>query len=244
MKTTNLLLLLSMFFILGCRKNKDEFAGTGSKIVPREILSSDKYNELLIEIAYEGDHAPDQDAVDMFRNFVLTRVNKPKGVSIMYNPIPNQNKTLYTVSDINSLELKYRKEYPRKKKLTLFVFYAWADYSENTSSGKVMGAAYGSSSFAVFGKTTQDYSGGITQPSQKILEATVFEHEMGHLLGLVNNGSPMVSYHEANNHHCDNEDCLMYYAVETTDFVANLLGGSVPALDQHCIDDVRNNGGK
>ncbi|HLP11087.1 MAG TPA: hypothetical protein VK177_04085 [Flavobacteriales bacterium] len=244
MKTINMLLLAFTLLVIGCKKNKENFQGSGSKIVPRDILSSEKYDEVLIEIAYEGDHAPSQEAVDHFRNFVLNRVNKPKGISIMYNPIPNQNKTMYTVNDINGIEIKYRKEYPRKKKLTLFVFYANADYAGNTGSAKIMGVAYGSSSFAVFGKTTTDYSGGITQPSQFVLEATVFEHEMAHLFGLVNYGSPMVVAHEANDHHCNNEDCLMYYTVETTDFVANLVGGSIPGLDQHCIDDVRANGGK
>jgi hypothetical protein len=244
MKTINIFLLACTLMVFGCKKNKDEFAGTSSKLVPHDILSSERYDELLIEIAYEGDHQPNKDAVDHLRNFMLDRVNKPKGISVVYSPIPNQNKTAYAVGDLNSIEIKYRKEYPRNRKLTLFIFYGNADYAGNAGSAKTLGIAYGTSSYAIFGKTANDYSGGVLQPTQKVLQATVFEHEMGHLFGLVNNGSPMVTAHEANDRHCDNSACLMYYTVETTDIVGNLIGGNIPALDQHCIDDVRNNGGK
>jgi hypothetical protein len=56
----------------------------------------------------------------------------------------------------------------------------------------------------------------------------------------------MVNNHqdEANGRHCTNSNCLMYYEAETSDLVANLLGNTVPALDNHCLEDLRANGGK
>jgi len=35
----------------------------------------------------------------------------------------------------------------------------------------------------------------------------------------------------------------MHYSLELSDFVSNLLNG-MPQLDQHCLDDLRANGGK
>lgn len=73
----------------------------------------------------------------------------------------------------------------------------------------------------LFGSQIEKNSGGIRRPSKSNLETTVVLHEMGHLLGLVNVGSEMVEPHEdeSYDHHCDNEDCLMYWAIETNSFL-------------------------
>lgn len=251
MKTLNFFLKIILPVVLlstsGCEKHRlDKYAGTNSKVTPHDILSADKYTELVVEIAYEGNHPPNPDAINIFKSFVAGHVYKPDGISFEYNPIPDQGKLHYSIDDVNALELKYRKNLPRRKKLSIFIFYANAPYGGDTDSQKILGAAYGGSSFVVFGYTTQQYSGGLTQPEQKVLEATVFNHEMAHLYGLVNYGSEMVTNHQdmAHGHHCSNENCIMHYAAETSDIVANLVGANVPELDQNCIDDIRNNGGK
>ncbi|MGV8093688.1 MAG: hypothetical protein AB2L24_17655 [Mangrovibacterium sp.] len=63
----------------------------------------------------------------------------------------------------------------------------------------------------------------------------------------MNNGTGMVGSHQdaAHGRHCNNESCLMYYAAETTRGIQDFLrGGSVPALDNQCLADLKNNGGK
>ena len=76
----------------------------------------------------------------------------------------------------------------------------------------------------LFGKTINDNSGSIGQTSRTKLQTTVFEHELGHLLGLVDLGSPMQTNHKdaANGNHCNNTNCLMYYKSETTDILGFL----------------------
>lgn len=72
-------------------------------------------------------------------------------------------------------------------------------------------------------------------------------HEMGHVLGLVANGTPMSGedhHDEAHGAHCTKQGTLMYDQVETADFIANLEGGGVPPLDSLGIQDLRENGGK
>ena len=84
-------------------------------------------------------------------------------------------------------------------------------------------------------------------PSLEVLETTVVNHEFGHLLGLVNAGSPLQSDHQDTEHgkHCTEQDCLMYYTAETGEGIINMLsGGSVPSLDAQCIADLQANGGK
>jgi hypothetical protein len=36
----------------------------------------------------------------------------------------------------------------------------------------------------------------------------------------------------------------MYYATETTDIMAAIIGGEIPELDNNCIADLRKNGGR
>lgn len=52
---------------------------------------------------------------------------------------------------------------------------------------------------------------------------------------------------EENGNHCDNESCLMYYAMERPDLISQFLdldGEDVPGLDTNCIADLQANGGK
>ena len=69
---------------------------------------------------------------------------------------------------------------------------------------------------------------------------------MGHILGLVDIGSPMQTNHKdaAHGNHCNNTNCLMYYASETTDVLGFLITGNVPVLDANCRADLTANGGK
>jgi hypothetical protein len=48
----------------------------------------------------------------------------------------------------------------------------------------------------------------------------------------------------AHGNHCNNSNCLMYYAAETTDALGFLVTGNIPALDAACVADLRGNGGK
>ncbi|PSQ81006.1 MAG: hypothetical protein BRD41_03875 [Bacteroidetes bacterium QS_1_63_11] len=104
-----------------------------------------------------------------------------------------------------------------------------------------MGIAYYNTSMAFFGKTIDEITGGLNQPSREKVEATVFRHEFGHNLGLVNNGIPpqQESHHdEENGAHCTNEQCVMYYAIETTDFFSNVFDGTILTFEQFCTEDM------
>ena len=110
----------------------------------------------------------------------------------------------------------------------------------------VLGFAYFNTSMALLGGTIENNSDGFNQPSKETVESAVLQHEFGHILGLVDNGTPAIQDHkdEANGAHCDEESCLMYYAVQTTNFMNNLTGGNIPELDAQCIQDLQANGGK
>ncbi|MFT6718764.1 MAG: hypothetical protein ACJAY8_001160, partial [Sphingobacteriales bacterium] len=110
-----------------------------------------------------------------------------------------------------------------------------------------LGVAYASTSIALYGTSVHENSGGILQVSREDAETVVLQHELGHLFGLVNNGSKMVRQHQDTNNgkHCTVESCLMYYAIETNELFALLgTGGTIPELDPLCKEDLKANGGK
>lgn len=82
---------------------------------------------------------------------------------------------------------------------------------------------------------------GVVAP---FVEQTTLIHEVGHAVGLVNNGLAMASDHHDEDHgaHCSNEDCVMYYlnegASDAIDFARErLMGGDTVVLGAECLAD-------
>lgn len=241
-----LLLLVSLLF--ACKSDDSSDANPNSNAVgslSKSYLSAEKYKALRLDLYYEQGTKPEQAAVNALQSFLESHLNKPSGITINLSEIPDQQKGSYSLAEIRAIESSYRNTRSSASEINAFLFYANGDYSSNTTSSQTLGIAYGSSSMVVFGKTIRAKTGGLTQPDPAVIEESVMKHEMGHLLGLVNLGAPLQSNHqdEANGKHCDNEDCLMYWATETGNFINNLSGGT-PQLDANCVNDLKANGGK
>jgi hypothetical protein len=236
-------LILLALLLLGCRKNDST---RNNRVTSHDFLSNNKYEKLIVEIQYVNGYPPTTTTVDNLKTFLQQRLNKSGGIIIIQNAIPSPGKPFYTLDDIRNIEKANRTQNTNKKTLTAYFFFADGEYASNSGNSKVLGITYGNSSMVIFKKTIKDFSGGITQPPVTVLETTVIDHEFGHLLGLVNNGSSMQYYHQDEPHgmHCDDKNCLMYYLAETSDIVANLVGGNIPSLDAKCLVDLRANGGK
>ncbi|WMJ74203.1 peptidase [Cytophagaceae bacterium ABcell3] len=240
-----------MFLVLtisSCKK-EDPSASNSLKVgaSARDLLSSSRYQHLEVEIQYVRGFAPTSEAIKNLRDFLQKRLHKPSGITFKYTSINSPNKQNYSVADFREIENQHRTVYTRKDTIGVYFFFADGGYVRDTDRSKVLGVAYQNTSMALFEKTIMDYSDGLNKPSRSTLETVVLNHEIGHNLGLVNLGSPMQNLHQddEHGHHCDNRSCLMYYTVETTDVISNLLiGGAIPELDQECINDLRANGGK
>jgi len=242
MKRSIIILLISFIAVTACKKEK----WTERRIDPVDFLSGDKYKNLIIQVVAERGYALNDQTNSQLVAFLNARLNKPSGIQIVKKEVDPSGKAYISSADLIEIERKYRTEFSKGSTLTAFVFVTGSEYAENSGDTKVLGIKYGETGLALFGKTINDYSGGFNQPSLTTLQTTVAEHEFGHLLGLVNNGTKMREYHEDGSHihHCNNENCLMFFAVETSDIIKNLLNDRVPELDNKCITDLQYNGGK
>lgn len=243
MKTFKFILPL---LVAGCSGGSEMRPGPTVAVSPNSFLSSSPYTSLVIELVSVSGFSPSSTTVDNVKTFLQARLNKPSGITVMLRTVASPGKTAYTVDDIKTIENAERKQKPSGTTLTAFLLLLDGDYAGNSGSSKVLGLAYGTSSMCLFEKTVREFSGGVGKPTVTTLETAVIEHEFGHVLGLVNNGTALQSSHQdgANGKHCINQNCLMYFNVETSDVVGNLLGGSVPALDAACLADLQGNGGK
>lgn len=208
----------------------------------KELLSASQYSSLKIEVQYMPGFQPDAAALNHLQSMLAGLLNKPSGITIITKEIPAAASQSLSVNDIISIEKKNRTAFTNGSELAVYLLYTNGNYTDPN----VLGVAYKNTSAALFGKKINDNSGGIGQANRTKLVATVAEHELGHLLGLVDLGSPMQTAHKdgAHGNHCNATNCLMYYASETSDIFGFLITGNIPALDGNCRADLTANGGK
>lgn len=239
------LLLVSVLF--SCRKETN-VSNTGfsqANNLPlgqsaHDLLSSGTYGALNIEIQYAPNMRPQDQSITNLISFLNTYLNKPGGINFTLtqgSPADSANVAIPTAA---SMEDRHRTAFTSGSTIAVYIYFADAGY---TPQANVIGVAYRNTSIIVYEKSIQSKTGGFGQPGRTQIESGVMEHEFGHLLGLVNLGSPMVVAHEdgSNPHHCTNQNCLMYFQMESTGLM-NM--SSIPVLDANCVNDLRANGGK
>jgi len=205
----------------------------------RSFLSDRRFSVLALEVDYMESYEPTDAAFDSLKTVLNTHLDK----SSIHFPSPTRISAAgngpYSNQQVRDLEEAHRDHYTRAESDTIWAHFLVLDGT--FSNENVVGIAYYNTSMAFFGETIDEISGGLNQPSQEKVEATVFRHEFGHNLGLVNNGIPPQeeSHHDAENGaHCTNEQCVMYYTIETTDFFSGLIDQPIPAFEQLCTEDM------
>ena len=251
MKTTLIFFLAAILFT-GCSKSDTSYVNNPDApdylhnravgASANELLAASKYTLLKIEVQYMTGYQPDAAALSHLQSTLSSLINKPAGITIVTKEIPAATNMTLSVNDIIEIEKKNRTAFTSGSELAIYILYTNGNYTDNN----VLGIAYKNTSTVLFGKKINDNSGGLGQASRTKLIATVAEHELGHLLGLVNTGSPMQTGHQdgAHGNHCSNTNCLMYYTSETSDIFGFLVTGNIPAFDANCKADLTANGGK
>lgn len=212
-----------------------------------DLLSESTFDSIVVEIISVEGFEPNAATIDNFRTFLEDRIFKSGGIIIEQSTIVAPQEGNYTVSQIRDIEQDIRSQYNDSDTIAVFGMFLNNAFAGNTENGTVLGIAYQNTSFVVFEESVQSFSNQPLAPSRTVLETTVLNHEFGHLLGLVNNGTPLQSDHHdaANGAHCDVDNCLMFFQAETGEGILNaIVGGEIPELDAQCIADLQANGGR
>ncbi len=250
-KIFSFLLLLTV--LLACSEDRDardpligpDATRFGVGQFANQLLSDNRFTRLEIEILYMEGYRPTNQMIGGMQEFLENRINKPEGIQIRDREIPGKGQSVYTVDEIRDLEREYRTLFNEGNTVTIFMIILDGNLSLEDEETFAIGAAYQNTSMVLFGPRIHQNTGGFRRPSRAMLETTVALHELGHLLGLVNNGTDMVHDHEdeESEKHCDNEECLMFWQVETSGLFG-FLGNTIPQLDENCLKDLRANGGR
>lgn len=201
-----------------------------------DFITDQEFGQLVVEVQYMPGARPDESSLAALQDFLEKYLEKSSVTMLDPEEIPPGGQESYSPDDVRRLEKEYRQEYTTENRLSSYAIFLDGEYQ----SQNVLGIAYYNTSTAYFGDTIRRISGGIGEPSRTDIESTVLHHEFGHLMGLVNKGTNAQNNHHdsENGAHCTVEECLMYFSVQTTDFFANLFGGSIPELDDFCVADI------
>jgi len=139
----------------------------------------------------------------------------PHTLDEMYE-IPSPGMDFMSRSDILQLASEVRQVDDSPDKTVIQAL--WLDAQYKDSSGErpgVIGVSLTGTNVIAMFKPTVELLGNVDL-TLAFGEQTTFIHEVGHAIGLVNNGVPMTDDHqdEANGAHCVRENCVMYWANE------------------------------
>jgi hypothetical protein len=185
-------------------------------------------------------YPPDAASINNLVNFLKKYINKPDGIQVTQQEIAASGKSVLSIDEIVNIEKKNRTVFTQNNTLAIHILITDGVYDKPN----ILATSYWNTSFCIFGKTVKDDTGSWGSSLLTQFLSTLFEHEFSHLMGLVNQGSPMQTDHldPDNGAHCNNIHCLMYYDVETSTVGGNLF--SIPTLDANCEADLKANGGK
>jgi hypothetical protein len=195
---------------------------------------------MVIEVAYIESRAPDPDALTLLLQRASEHCQKPGGIQLVVDPaIPapaNVGSVTHSVLDLQAFSDAHRQTPSTPNTAVLFIEYVDGQFALNTD---VLGAAFGSHSIAVFkDQIATAFGDGATG-----IEGPVIVHELGHEMGLVNEGTPMVTPHEDLDHpgHDFDPTCVMYWTLHS----GTVTPGDVPPNDYcpFCKADLRTAGG-
>ena len=255
--------LIAILVVIGCSKDSDpgsnptdtvdksaNLLGTGDSA--NDILSNDVYSRMVIELAYVDGFRPTQASMTNFVNFLRDRTFKQE-IEIVYNNLPSPNKNTLTIQEIADLENENRTLYNEDDTIAIYIYFTDAVPVEDVDNQTVtLGAVYRNTSMVVYEENVRFIANQSSEITTTDVETSTVNHEFGHLLGLVDLGTPEVNPHtdpDAESH-CNVLGCLMGAELQFGDGMMSAIksskakGVSVPVLDAECILDLQANGGR
>ena len=224
----------------GCTSEIEEILGESWGVpggLALACLRDDAYRELVIEIDHAPGYNPESSTVSLLKERLGQVCDKPDVIRIELNEVDFSETTTWTADKVRDIGHETMDSSPQTSVLRWHVIMPEGKYSDES----VLGVAVDASTIALFSDSIDDAT-SIFNPriSDEDIENSVMVHEFGHLLGLVNLVYTSPADHEDSEHpgHSNNEDSVMYWAVETVTISAWFSGDLPTEFDQDDLDDL------
>lgn len=245
------LTLFILLFLISCGKETPKKSSVQKQNVSAYFSSS----TLKLKVFYEPGAEPyigdsplfkywnilEKNLASLFEGRKITpQLTVPKELTEM-QLLPLTGKDKWSVDDVMKLS---QQQNLRSEKDTFEIYFVngFAEQGPgiigfHVSNTRVM---------VIFKDVIRSTSSGQGEAVPKYVEQSTLVHELGHALGLVNNGIPMQHDHQDKAHgaHCSNEDCVMFWSNEGTQGLIKFAqrvstGLSVIMFDEKCLQDAR-----
>ena len=248
MKWITPLILLTLF---SCGK----ISSKKSSFIKQDVAAIYSSAQIKINVYYEPDAAPyvggalgysywdllTKNLQSLFQGKSQTpSISVPKTLNEM-TELKSLNKTTWGLEEVQKMAKEKISNDPSGT-TTFHIFFLKGLAEE--SSGIIGFHINGTKIIAIFKDVIRASAQNENGIVAKYVEQATIIHELGHALGLVNNGLPMKSAHQDKEHgaHCNNPNCVMYYANEGMNSMLNFAQKisndlTVNMFDQQCLND-------
>jgi len=192
-------------------------------------------------------------SLDYLTTFVGRVLDKPEGVSFELDEslAPFGDDHAWTFSELDAFSREHARD-DSAGPVRIHVLLLDGRYDGGEDAGTVLGLAWGQRYIALFQQAIRSgCSGGLlgalSASACEAAERNVWAHEIGHVIGLVDNGLTLQTPHRDPEHgrHDMSDACLMYWAYERPAIFDTLLSrlssGQSADLDfcENCWADLR-----
>jgi hypothetical protein len=228
----------------------------GSRSRPRfeDYIRGDRFPKLVLEIDSVPGFEPRSSSEDAVVQGLADLLSRPGAISASGSTSPSYSMGAdhaWTFPELDALATSTFDLSAGPDAIKMHVLFVDGHSAEDNQNGKILGLAWAHTHLVVFKKTIEDACGtGLTGLLAEQVcadaELGVWMHEIGHLLGLVDNGLPMVTPHKDSLHgaHDQSDACIMFWAYETGSVLdeirARVTGGNASKLDfdDACKNDI------
>ncbi|MFP4599243.1 MAG: hypothetical protein ACLFVJ_13375 [Persicimonas sp.] len=191
-------------------------------------IRSDSYQRLVLEVDYVSGRAPNSEVVAKLVEGLEALVDKPGGVEVVLDEeLPARGSDhQWTPSAIDEVERSSFNLSTGADTIKMHVLFLDGHYERDSPDTRILGLSWANRNVVVFEesieRTCVTDSGdtlrrrGLVEAACHQTELAIWTHEIGHVLGLVDNGLRMVDDHQDPDHphHDHNEECVMFWAYD------------------------------
>lgn len=221
-----------------------------------QFIQSDDISRIVFEVDYVFDHGPHWKVGKDMEDDLHKIVDKPSGISVKRDDIiaprgADHKWTGYEVGEL--IDKTYDLRVPDRT-AKVHVLFVDGGFQADSNGSRVLGLAWNYQNIVLFKDNImagcqlndEKHDAKLMKRFCEKAEKSVWIHEFGHVIGLVDAGLKMTTDHldEEHGKHCSNKNCVMYWQHRSSFIFKKLTGRYMEGKEmelgfgQDCLNDI------